>query len=136
MSNSVSITRISLDPELLSELFEKLPRGVFEQLTHNRGTQTEALVRNEKENRLLPELLCLMRVRKYGPASEFGTVCGSLTRDRERSRLASPRRFACVGRVRDLQADPVARKRHIRERGRLGGATIAGRDRHKRTQRS
>jgi hypothetical protein len=80
MSNSVSTTRLSLDPELLSELFEKLPSGVSEQLTHNRGKQTEALVRNEKENRLLPELLRLMRVRKYGPASEFDTVCGSLTR--------------------------------------------------------
>ena len=62
MSNSVSITRLPLDPELLNELFEKLPSEVFEQLTHNWGKQTEALARNEKENGLLPELLRLMRV--------------------------------------------------------------------------
>ena len=70
MSNSVSITRLPLDPELLSELFEKLPSEVFEQLTHNWRKQPEAGAQNEKENRLLPELLRLMRVQKCGPASE------------------------------------------------------------------
>ena len=33
--DSVSITRLPLDPELLSELFDKLPSEVFEQLTDN-----------------------------------------------------------------------------------------------------
>jgi hypothetical protein len=48
-SNSVSITRLPLDPELLSELFEKLPSEVFEQLTHNRGKQTGARAERTKE---------------------------------------------------------------------------------------
>jgi len=68
--SSGSITPLPLDPELLEELVEKLPAGVIEQLTHNWQKQTEALARSEKENRLLRELLRLMRVEKYGPASE------------------------------------------------------------------
>jgi transposase len=39
-------------------------------LTNNWRKQSEALARSEKENRLLRELLRLMRVEKYGPASE------------------------------------------------------------------
>jgi len=70
VSSSGSITPLLLDPELLEELVEKLPAGVIEQLTHNWQNQTEALARSEKENRLLRELLRLMRVEKYGPASE------------------------------------------------------------------
>ena len=70
MPSSGSITPLPLDPELLEELVEKLPAGVIEQLTHNWQKQTEALARSEKENRLLRELLRLMRVEKYGPASE------------------------------------------------------------------
>ena len=70
MSSSGSITPLPLDPELLGELVEKLPVGVVEELTHNWQKQSEALARSEKENRLLRELLRLMRVEKYGPASE------------------------------------------------------------------
>jgi hypothetical protein len=68
--NSNSITPLPLDPELLKEFIEKLPTGVVEQLTNNWRKQTEALARSEKENRLLRELLRLMRIEKYGPASE------------------------------------------------------------------
>jgi transposase len=68
--SSGSITPLPLDPELLGQLVEKLPREAIEQLTHNWRKQTEALARSEKENRLLRELLRLMRVEKYGPASE------------------------------------------------------------------
>jgi hypothetical protein len=58
MSNSVSITRLPLDPELLGELIERLPNEVFEQLTHNWGRQSGTLASaGRKENRLLPELL-------------------------------------------------------------------------------
>jgi Transposase C of IS166 homeodomain len=64
--SSGSITPLPLDSELLEELVEKLPAGVIEQLTHNWQNQTEALTRSEKENRLLR----VMRVEKYGPASE------------------------------------------------------------------
>src|SRR5207302_6665053 len=64
------ITPLPLDPELLGELVEKLPTGVIEQLTNNWRKQSEALARSERENRLLGELLRLMRVEKYGPASE------------------------------------------------------------------
>jgi transposase len=70
VSSSDSITPLSLDPELLGELREKVPAAVIEQLTHNWRKQTEALARSQKENRLLRELLRLMRVEKYGPASE------------------------------------------------------------------
>ena len=70
MPNSHSITPLPLDPELLKEFIEKLPAGVVEQLTNNWQKQTEALARSEKENRLLRELLRLMRIEKYGPASE------------------------------------------------------------------
>ena len=70
MSNSGSITPLPLDPELLGELLEKVPAEVIKQLTHNWQKQTEALARSQKENRLLRELLRLMRVEKYGPASE------------------------------------------------------------------
>jgi transposase len=70
VSSSGSITPLPLDPELLGKLLEKLPAEVIEQLTHNWQKQTEALARSEKENRLLRELLRLMRVEKYGPASE------------------------------------------------------------------
>jgi hypothetical protein len=70
VSSSGSITPLSLDSELLGELLEKLPAGVVEQLTHNWRKQSEALARSERENRLLRELLRLMRVEKYGPASE------------------------------------------------------------------
>ena len=70
MPSSDSLTPLPLDPELLGELIEKLPAGVIEQLTNNWQKQTEALARSEKENRLLRELLRLMRVEKYGPASE------------------------------------------------------------------
>jgi transposase len=65
-----SITPLPLDPEQLKEFFEKLPVGVVEQLTNNWRKQSEALARSEKENRLLRELLRLMRIEKYGPASE------------------------------------------------------------------
>ena len=70
MSSSDSVTPLPLDPELLGELREKVPAAVIEQLTHNWRKQTEALARSQKENRLLRELLRLMRVEKYGPASE------------------------------------------------------------------
>jgi hypothetical protein len=70
VANSSSITPLPLDPELLEQLLEKLPTGVIEQLTDNWQKQSEALARSEKENRLLRELLRLMRVEKYGPASE------------------------------------------------------------------
>ncbi len=70
MSSSSSITPLPLDPELLGQLLEKLPAEVIEQLTNNWQKQAEALARSEKENRLLRELLRLMRVEKYGPASE------------------------------------------------------------------
>jgi hypothetical protein len=68
--SSGSITPLPLDPELLGELLEKLPVEVTEQLTNNWRKQTDALARSQKENRLLRELLRLMRVEKYGPASE------------------------------------------------------------------
>ena len=70
MSSSDSVTPLPLDPELLGELREKVPVAVIEQLTHHWRKQTEALARSQKENRLLRELLRLMRVEKYGPASE------------------------------------------------------------------
>jgi transposase len=70
VSSSGSITPLSLDPELLGQLVEKLPAGVIEQLTDSWRKQTEALARSEKENRLLRELLRLMRVEKCGPTSE------------------------------------------------------------------
>jgi transposase len=70
VSSSDAITPLPLDPELLSELREKVPGAVIEQLTGNWQKQTEALARSQKENRLLRELLRLMRVEKYGPASE------------------------------------------------------------------
>jgi len=70
VSSSGSITPLPLDPELLGQLLETVPAGVIEQLTHNWRKQSEALARSEKENRLLRELLRLMRVEKYGPASE------------------------------------------------------------------
>jgi hypothetical protein len=70
VSSSGSITPLPLDPELLGELLEKLAAEVIEQLTHNWRKQSEALARSEKENRLLWELLRLMRVEKYGPTSE------------------------------------------------------------------
>jgi transposase len=68
--SSSSITPLPLDPESLKEFIEKLPAGVVEQLINNWRKQTEALARSEKENRLLRELLRLMRIEKYGPASE------------------------------------------------------------------
>jgi transposase len=68
--NSGSITPLPLDPELLGELLQKLPVEVTEQLTNNWRKQSDALARSQKENRLLRELLRLMRVEKYGPASE------------------------------------------------------------------
>jgi transposase len=68
--DSDSITPLPLDPESLKEFFDKLPAGVVEQLTNNWQKQSEALARSEKENRLLRELLRLMRIEKYGPASE------------------------------------------------------------------
>jgi hypothetical protein len=61
---------LPLDPELLGELREKLPAAVIEQLTHHWRKQTEALAQSQKENRLLRELLRLMRVEKYGPAKK------------------------------------------------------------------
>jgi transposase len=70
VSSSDSVTPLPLDPELLGELREKVPAAVIEQLTDNWRKQTEALARSQKENRLLRELLRLMRVEKYGPASE------------------------------------------------------------------
>jgi len=70
MSSSGSLTPLPLDPELLGELFEKMPAEIIEQLTNNWQKQTEALARSQKENRLLRELLRLMRLEKYGPASE------------------------------------------------------------------
>jgi transposase len=70
VSSSGSITSLPLEPELLGELLDKVPAEVIEQLTHNWRKQSEALARSEKENRLLRELLRLMRVEKYGPASE------------------------------------------------------------------
>jgi transposase len=70
VSSSDSVTPLPLDPELLGELREKVPAAVIEQLTHHWRKQTEALARSQKENRLLRELLRLMRVEKYGPASE------------------------------------------------------------------
>jgi transposase len=70
VSNSGSITPLPLDPELLGELRDKVPDEVIKQLTHNWQKQTEALAQSQKENRLLRELLRLMRVEKYGPASE------------------------------------------------------------------
>jgi hypothetical protein len=70
VSSSGSITPLPLDPELLGELLEKVPAEVIEQLTHTWRKQTEALAQSQKENRLLRELLRLMRVEKYGPASE------------------------------------------------------------------
>jgi F420-0:gamma-glutamyl ligase len=69
VSSSSSITPLPLDPELLGQLLEKLPAEVIEQLTNNWQKQAEALARSEKENRLLRELLRLMRVEKYGPTS-------------------------------------------------------------------
>jgi hypothetical protein len=66
VSGSSSITPLPLDPELLGELLQKVPAEVIEQLTHNWRKQTEALAQSQKENRLLR----LMRVEKYGPASE------------------------------------------------------------------
>jgi transposase len=68
--SSDSITPLPLDPELLGEFLEKMPAEVIKQLTNNWQRPTEALARSEKENRLLRELLRLMRVEKYGPASE------------------------------------------------------------------
>jgi transposase len=70
VSSSGLITPLPLDPELLGELLEKVPTEVIEQLTHSWRKQTEALAQSQKENRLLRELLRLMRVEKYGPASE------------------------------------------------------------------
>jgi Transposase C of IS166 homeodomain len=70
VSSSDAITPLPLDPELFGELLKKVPSEVIEQLTHNWRKQSEALGRSEKENRLLRELLRLMRVEKYGPASE------------------------------------------------------------------
>jgi len=70
VSSSGSITPLPLDPELFGELLEKVPAEVIEQLTDNWRKQTEALARSQKENRLLRELLRLMRMEKYGPASE------------------------------------------------------------------
>jgi hypothetical protein len=64
--SSDSITPLPLDPESLKEFFDKLPAGVVEQLTNNWQKQSEALARSEKENRLLRELLRLMRIEKYG----------------------------------------------------------------------
>ena len=48
MSNSVSIARLPLDPELLGELIEKLPNEVIEQLTHKGESKLETLVREGK----------------------------------------------------------------------------------------
>jgi Transposase C of IS166 homeodomain len=70
VSRSGSITPLPLDPELLGKLLEKVPAEIIEQLTDNWRKQTEALAQSQKENRLLRELLRLMRVEKYGPASE------------------------------------------------------------------
>jgi transposase len=70
VSSSSSTTPLPLDPELFGKLLEKGPAEVIEQLTHNWRKQSEALERSEKENRLLRELLRLMRVEKYGSASE------------------------------------------------------------------
>jgi transposase len=64
------MTPLPLDPELLGELLEKVPVEVIEQLTQNWRKQTEALARSQKEHRLLRELLRLLRVEKYGAASE------------------------------------------------------------------
>ena len=106
MSNPDSIAPLPLDPEPLGELMEKLPAEVIKQLTHNWQKQTEALARSEKENRLLRELLRLMRVEKYGPASERlsdnqlelleqepGQRGGSPGRERTRSTTAATERI-------------------------------------------
>jgi hypothetical protein len=61
-----SFSPLPLDLELLGELAEKLPSGLFEQPTTTWRKQSESLARGEKENRLLR----LMRVEKYVPAGE------------------------------------------------------------------
>ena len=93
MSSAGSITPLPLDPELLGALVEKLPTEVIEQLTHNWQKQTEALARSEKENRLLRELLRLMRVEKYGPSK--GQVARSAGRSAH-ALFATPVTLPCT----------------------------------------
>jgi hypothetical protein len=96
VSNSGSITPLPLDPELLGELLEKVPAEVIEQLTHNWQKQTEALAQSQKENRLLRELLRLMRVEKYGPASER-LSCSCRSKGPNKGRCARLYRLSCRG---------------------------------------
>jgi hypothetical protein len=58
------------DPELVSQLTEKLPQGLFEKLNGALSILQNRLRFAEYKVRLLEESLRLARIEKYGPGSE------------------------------------------------------------------
>ena len=134
MPSSDSITPLPLDPELLRELLQKLPVEVTEQLTNNWRKQTDALARSQKENRLLRELLRLMRVNKREKRAcphcpEQGVACAPLALRIIEKSLASDRLI--IETIVNKYADyvPLYRQSAILERDsgvELSRATLCG----------
>jgi len=68
---SGSLTPIQIpDPELVSQLKEKLPEALFEKLNSSLSVVRERLKFAEYKVRVLEERLRLVRIEKYGPGSE------------------------------------------------------------------
>ena len=68
---SGNLTPIQLpDPELVSQLKEKLPEALFEKLNSSLSVVRERLKFAEYKVRVLEERLRLVRIEKYGPGSE------------------------------------------------------------------
>jgi len=68
---SDSLTPIQIpDPELVSQLKEKLPEALFEKLNSSLSVVRERLKFAEYKVRVLEERLRLVRIEKYGPGSE------------------------------------------------------------------
>src|ERR1700736_1320146 len=58
------------DPELVNQLKERLPEGLFEKLNDSLSIDRDRLRFAEYKVRVLEERLRLVRIEKYGPGSE------------------------------------------------------------------
>src|SRR6202045_5078313 len=58
------------DPELVNQLKERLPEGLFEKLNNSLSIDRDRLRFAEYKVRVLEERLRLVRIEKYGPGSE------------------------------------------------------------------
>src|SRR6202043_3039957 len=58
------------DPELVNQLKERLPEGLFEKLNDSLSIDRHRLKFAEYKVRVLEEKLRLVRIDKYGPGSE------------------------------------------------------------------